>query len=368
MRQFFVFTYKEFLHILRDRWTMLILLVLPVVMLILFGYAISTEIRNTHFVVFDPSRDAATQGMINKLETSEYFIFDGYVHSRQEAEMLFMQGDIGMFIVFSNAFYSNMVHTGEAQVQIVTDGSDPNTANTLTLYAQNLLASYQQDIMENNKVPYQIQSSVRLLYNPAMKGSFNTVPGVMGMLVMLVCAMMTSVSIVREKEKGNMEILLVSPMKPLSLILSKLVPYFTISVLNFATILFIATVIMKVPVNGSWALLFAVSLLFIFVSLALGLLISTLVSKQMVAMLASAMGLMLPAVLLSGLVFPISSMPVAMQWIAQILPVKWYIEATRAIMIMGVDFHSVALQFGILSFMAVVLMILSIRNFKTRLG
>ena len=215
-----------------------------------------------------------------------------------------------------------MLHTGNAQIRIVTDGSDPNTAHTLTLYAQSLMATYQQEIFKTESVPFQIDQQIRLLYNPTMKGLYNTVPGVMGMLIMLVCAMMTSVSIVREKEKGNMEILLVSPMKPLSIILAKVIPFFMISLMNFTTIILIATLIMGVPVNGSWLLLIAVSLLFIFVSLAIGILISTLVSKQMVALLASAMGLLLPAVLLSGLIFPVSSMPIALQWIAQILPVK----------------------------------------------
>ena len=367
MRQFLIFTQKEFYHIFRDRWTMMILLILPVVMLILFGYAITTEIRNSHFVVFDPSRDAATQGIVNKLETSEYFIFDGYVHTPQEAEEIFMRGKIGMFIIFSENFYSNMLHTGNAQIRIVTDGSDPNTAHTLTLYAQNLMTSYQQEIFKTESVPFQIDQQIRLLYNPTMKGLYNTVPGVMGMLIMLVCAMMTSVSIVREKEKGNMEILLVSPMKPLSIILAKVIPFFMISLMNFTTIILIATLIMGVPVNGSWLLLIAVSLLFIFVSLAIGILISTLVSKQMVALLASAMGLLLPAVLLSGLIFPVSSMPIALQWIAQILPVKWYIEAMRSIMIMGVGFSEVSMQFAVLSVMAVLILTLSLRNFKIRL-
>jgi len=367
MRQFLIFTQKEFYHIFRDRWTMMILLILPVVMLILFGYAITTEIRNSHFVVFDPSRDAATQGIVNKLETSEYFIFDGYVHTPQEAEEIFMRGKIGMFIIFSENFYSNMLHTGNAQIRIVTDGSDPNTAHTLTLYAQSLMATYQQEIFKTESVPFQIDQQIRLLYNPTMKGLYNTVPGVMGMLIMLVCAMMTSVSIVREKEKGNMEILLVSPMKPLSIILAKVIPFFMISLMNFTTIILIATLIMGVPVNGSWLLLIAVSLLFIFVSLAIGILISTLVSKQMVALLASAMGLLLPAVLLSGLIFPVSSMPIALQWIAQILPVKWYIEAMRSIMIMGVGFSEVSMQFAVLSVMAVLILTLSLRNFKIRL-
>jgi len=367
MKQFWVFTQKEFYHILRDRWTMLILLVLPVIMLILFGYAITTEIKNARFVVFDPSRDVATQGIVNKLEMSEYFIFDGYVSSPAMAEDLFKKGEIGLFVMFSEKFYSNMLHTGDAQVGLVSDGTDPNTANTLTLYAQNLIASYQQEISEAQGVPYQISPEIKLLYNPSMKGSFNTVPGVMGMLIMLVCAMMTSISIAREKEKGNMEVLLVSPMKPISIILAKVIPYFCLSVVNFATILSIATIIMGVPVNGSWFLLTLVSLLFIFVSLAIGLLISTLVNKQMLAMLISGMVLMLPAVLLSGLIFPVSSMPMLLRWVAQILPVKWYIEATRSIMIQGVGFSSVALQVGVLSGMAVILVFVSIRNFKSRL-
>ena len=265
MRQFLVFTQKEFYHIFRDRWTTLILLLMPIMMIILFGFGITTEIKNTKFVVFDPSKDVATQGVINKLTTSEYFTLNGYLSNIDQVEPLFQKGEIGLAIVFSERFYENFLHTGDAQIQVIADGTDPNTASTLTNYATALISAYQQDLMKTQNIPYQIKPEVKLLYNPTMKGAFNTVPGVMGMILMLICSMMTSVSITREKELGTMEVLLVSPMKPLTLILAKVVPYFTISIINLITILLLSHYALKVPINGSLLLLFFISLLYIFV-------------------------------------------------------------------------------------------------------
>ena len=226
---------------------------------------------------------------------------------------------------------------------------------------------YQQELMGIENMPYQIRTEVKLLYNPTMKGAYNIVPGVMGMVLMLICAMMTSVSIAKEKELGTMEVILVSPMPPLLIVLSKIVPYFIISLINFTNVLLIAYFLLEVPINGSLFSLYFVSIIFIFVALALGLLISSVTDRQLVALLMSAMGLMMPVVMLSGLMFPIENMPIVLQGIAQIIPAKWYIEAIRDIMIKGLGLKDVLLEISVLSLMAVVLITASLKKFKIRL-
>ena len=367
MDQFFAFVKKEFYHIFRDAWTMIILLVLPVVMLILFGFMMTTEVKNTQFAIYDPSRDEATQAIVNKISLSDYFIFSGYLDSPEQIEAVFRKGNIGLVVVFGERFYENMMHTGDAQVQLIADGSDPNNASTLTMYATSLIASCQQDMMGEMEIPYQIKPEIKFLYNPTLKGSYNFVPGVMGLVLMLICAIMTSVSIAREKELGTMEVLLVSPMKPIQIIISKVVPYFFLSVINLATILLLSVFLLGVPVNGSLSLLIFISLIFIFVSLALGLLISSVVEKQMVALLTSAMVLMSPVMMFSGMMFPIENMPWILQIFSQIIPAKWYIVAVKKVMIQGLGFTSIYQEFIILSTMAVLLITLSINRFKYRL-
>lgn len=367
MRQFIVFTQKEFYHIFRDRWTTLILLVLPILMIILFGFGINTEIKNTKFAVYDPSRDVATQGIVNKLSTSEYFTLCEFVNAPNEIENIFREKGVGLVVVFSEKFYENLLHTGEAQVQLITDGTDPNTASILTAYATNLIFSYQKQLIANQEIPYQIKVEIKLLYNPTMKGVYSTVPGIIGVILILICAMMTSISIAREKEYGTMEVLLVSPMKPIVLILAKVVPFFCISIVNLVTILLLSVFVLKVPIVGSIYLLIFVSLLYIFVALSIGLLISSVVDKQMVALLISGMALMLPFVYLSGMMFPIESMPIALQWISNIIPAKWFIIAMRNIMIKGLGFTSIVKELAILSIMALFFITVSIKKFKLRL-
>lgn len=368
MKKFLVFTQKEFYHIYRDTWTMMVLLVLPILMILLFGFGITTEIKNAKFAVYDPSRDMATQKIIDKIKTSEYFTLEAYLDDPNQIEDIFQKGEIGMVIVFGERFYENMVHTGDAQILLIADGTDPNTASTLTSYASRLVASFQQEQMgAAAQLPYQIKTEVKLLYNPTMKGAYSTVPGVMGMILMLICAMMTSVSIAKEKEMGTMEVILVSPMPPILIILSKVLPYFTISIINFFTILILGVFVLKVPIVGSIWLLTLLAVLFIFVSLALGLLISSLVEKQIAALLISVMGLMLPVVLLSGLMFPIDNMPIVLQGLAQLIPAKWFIVAVKAVMIKGLGITAILKELAVLTLMAVVLIAASLKKFKTRL-
>jgi len=365
------FVKKEFLHIFRDTWTVIILLLLPVLMIILFGFGITTEVKNIHIAVYDPSNDVITQKIVNKLATSEYFIFDRYINRIEEAEEVLKKGDIGMVVVFSERFYESMMHSGDAQIQLIADASDPNTASTLVNYATALISGYKQELRVNSQCSIPnlplITPEVKLLYNPTMKGAYSTVPGVLGMVLMLICAMMTSISIAREKESGTMEILLVSPLKPLTIILSKTAPYFVLSIINFINILLLSTFVLKVPVTGSLGLLFGLAMVYIFLSLALGILISTITSSQLVAMLISGVVLMLPTVFLSGLIFPVENMPLILQGLAQIMPAKWFTAAAKNIMIKGAGIESVATELIVLSSMAILLLTISIKKFKNRL-
>lgn len=367
MDQFLTFVQKEFYHILRDRWTTIILLILPVLMLILFGYGISTEVKNTKVAVYDPSRDAITQGIVAKLEGSEYFTLGSYLTGPSEIEKCFTKSDYGLVVVFGTNFSSRLTQPSEAQIELIADGSDPNTASILTSYASTLILSYLQEQNKGQNTGSLITPEIKLLYNPSMKNSFNTVPGIMGVVIILICALMTSVSLTREKEYGTMEVLLASPMKPLLIIFSKVIPYFCLSLVNLATILTLARYMLGVPIKGSFMLVVFVSLIYIFVSLALGLLISTIAKKQIVALLISGAGLMLPVVYLSGMLFPLESMPSALQWFANIIPAKWYIIAMRNVMIKGLGFSSVIREVVILSVMAAFLITASFKRFKIRL-
>lgn len=366
MKQFFAFVRKEFYHIFRDRRTMLILLGMPVVQIILFGFAISTEVKNVRVVVLDPSNDVMTRRIVDRIGASEYFRMERMIHSPEELETIFREGDADLAIVFSTRF-ADGIYSGDSQIQLVADATDPNMATTRTNYAVGIIASVQQEMLPPGVSVATIVPDVKLLYNPQMKSTYNFVPGVMGLILMLICAMMTSISIVREKETGTMEILLVSPVKPLFVILSKAVPYFVLSFINLVTILLLSVYVLHVPVAGSLFWLITVSLLFIFVSLALGLLISSVTRTQVAAMLASGLILMMPTMILSGMIFPIESMPLVLQIISDILPARWYIQAVRKLMIEGVDITLVLKEVGILALMAAVLITVSFKKFKNRL-
>ena len=356
MKQFISFIRKEFFHIFRDRRTMLILLGMPIVQIILFGFAITTEVKNVRVAVLDPSNDVVTRRIIDRMDASEYFTVIRRLHSPADMEASFGRGEIDMALVFSERF-SDKLYTGEARVQLVSDATDPNMATMQAGYAANIISSAGQEML-----PPGVHAAAIV-----PQSAYNFVPGVMGLILMLICAMMTSISIVREKETGTMEVLLVSPVKPLFIILAKAVPYFVLSFVNLTTILLLSVYVLDVPVAGSLFWLVVVSLLFIFVSLALGLLISTVTRTQVAAMLVSGLMLMMPTMLLSGMIFPIESMPVILQAISAVLPARWYIQAVRKLMIEGVDVSLVLMEVGILATMAVLLITVSFKKFKHRL-
>lgn len=355
MKQFISFIRKEFYHIFRDVRTMAILLIMPVIFIILFGYAITTEIKLAPIAVFDQSRDELTRKITEELSANEYFELYKQVDSYAEAQELLRQSKVTLAVIFPPQFAS----TPDAQVQILADASNPNEATQLTAYTSSVLA---QQIEHKG-----VQSVVKLLYNPLMKGSYNFVPGVMGLIMILICAMMTSVGIVREKELGTMEVLLVSPMKPLYIIIAKTIPYLLLSIVNIATILLLAYFLLEVPMNGSLLLVIFISLLYALVSLCLGVLISTVAETQQSAMLMSGFVLMLPVILLSGMMFPVENMPAILQYISHIVPAKWYIIALKDVMIKGLSFGDIWQEVIILTAMLAGIIGLSVKRFKVRL-
>jgi len=367
MKQLLSFIRKEFYHILRDKTTMMILLLMPIIQIILFGFALTTEVKDTQVAVLVPTNDEASSRIIDKLNASAYFDVVARIHTTDEIQPIFRDAKAKLVVVFEDHFGEKLRHNGTAHIQLLADATDPNAATSFTFYASNIINSYQQELMGENKNPYQITPEVKMLFNPQMKSSFNFVPGVLGMIMLLICAMMTSIAIVREKEMGTMEILLVSPMKPIYIILSKITPYFVLSCVNFATIMLLSVFVLGVPIAGSFMSLVAVSLLYIFVSLSFGLLVSTITHSQQAAMLVSGMGLMIPVMLLSGMMFPIENMPLPLQWLSNIVPAKWYIRAVKAIMIEGLGITSVLKEVGVLCLMGIVLVTISLKKFKVRL-
>lgn len=367
MKQLYSFIRKEFLHILRDRTTVMILLLMPVIQIILFGFALSQEVKNTPVAVVVNTNDASTQKLIDRIDASEYFDVIKLVHNTDEINIAFRDGKAKLVMVFEDHFSENLKHSGVAHVQLIADATDPNAASSFTFYATNIINAYQQELTPVQTNTGMVQPEVKMLYNPQMKSSFNFVPGVLGMIMILICAMMTSIAIVREKEMGTMEILLVSPMKPIYTILSKIAPYFVLSVINFITIILLSVFVLNVPIVGNFGTLVVVSLLYIFVSLALGMLISTMADTQLAAMLISGMGLMMPVMLLSGMIFPVENMPWLLRFISNFVPARWYIDAVKTIMIKGLGFNEIVKDVVMLSLMAAVFIGVSLKKFKVRL-
>ena len=367
MKQFWVFIKKEFLQVFRDQRTLLMLFGLPVVEIILFGFALSNEIKNSEIAVIDYSRDIASQQLINKIQSSGYFDVNQVLLSHDELEAAFKKGIIKLAIVFPENFYQDLSHLNKAQIQVIADASDPNTATQLTGYISSIVTDFQMQNPAGAKLSYTIVPEIRMLYNPDLKSAPNFVPGVMAMILLLICVMMTSVSIVKEKELGTLEILLVSPFKPILIIFSKMFPYLIISLVNVASIIALSVSLLDMPIRGSIVLLFAESFLYIVTGLSLGLLISTQTKSQQSAMFSSMLTMMLPTMLLSGYMFPLENMPKILQFLSYIVPSRWYYTIVKDIMLKGLGFSAIWKETLILAVMTVSLLVISLKAFKIRL-
>lgn len=367
MKRFFGFVKKEFYHIFRDKRSLFILFGMPIAQIMLFGFAITNEINNVDIAILDKSQDVTTEEIINKISASKYFSVQQYLKNENEIEAIFQKGKVKAVLVFEKGFSKKLTTEYNANVQIIADATDPNTANTISNFTSSILQKYQQEINKDVKIPYQIVPETRMVYNKELKSVFMFVPGVMTIILMLVSAMMTSISVTKEKEMGTMEILLVSPLKPYLVIIGKVVPYILLSVINAVVIILLSIFVFKMPVQGSFFLLGLESILFIISSLALGILISTISETQQTAMMISLMGLMLPVILLSGFIFPITSMPLPLQVISNVIPAKWFIIIIKGIMLKGVGLAFVWKETLILLGMTIFFLALSIKKYKIRL-
>ncbi len=367
MKQLRSFIKKEFYHIFRDPRTILILFGIPVAQLLIFGTVIKNEIKDVHIAIYDEAKDVTTQQITNKLLSSGYFILDENLENTNDIETIFRRTKVKEVIVFESNFGENLIKEGKANVQLIADASDPNTARLVISYTTGILNDYVKKMFPNLQLPMQIQPEVRMYFNEEMKSAYMFVPGVMALILMLISAMMTSISITREKELGTMEILLVSPLRPAQIIVGKVIPYLLLSVANAFIIVLIGHFIFGVPVIGSFILLMLETILFITMALCLGILISTIAKNQMTAMFISMIGLMLPTIILSGFIYPIENMPVVLQAVSHVMPARYFITIIRAIMLKGIGILFIWKETLILIGMTVFFIVLSVKKFKIRL-
>lgn len=340
---------------------------LPVVQIVLFGFALTNEIKNSKVLIVDYSKDQATCSIIAKIEASTYFEIYSVTQDPLEMEKAFKKGKIKSGIIFPLNFSYDLHHSGKAQLSIIADGSDPNTATSLTNYLNSIVQDYIHQVSGSRTGLLFVKAETRMIYNPELKGAYNYVPGVMALVLLLVSVMMTSISIVREKEMGTMEVLLVSPFKPLLVILSKAIPYLLVSMVNLAIILLLSVFALGLPFAGSIGLFVLVSVLYIITGLSLGLLISSAAASQQAAMLMSVMGMLLPTMLFAGFMFPIENMPMPLQLFSNVVPAKWYYIIVKSIMIKGLGLSAIFKEVLILTGMTVFLLAVSLKKFKTRL-
>lgn len=367
MKRFFGFVKKEFLHIFRDVRTLAILFGLPIVMIILFGYVVTTEIRDVEVGIWDRSMDQASIQATQKIFSSGYFVPVGYLEREEEIGELFRSGVAKVVVVFEEDFEKKLLTENRASIQLITDASDANSAQLSQTYLQGVLLNYFQSLNQDVQLPWSIEVKSRMFYNEELKGVYMFVPGLMALILMLISALMTSVTIAREKEFGTMELLLASPLKPREIILGKVTPYVLLSFVNALTIILLGFLVFKVPVAGSLWLLLLECMLYITLALSLGVLISTRAKTQQMAMFMSLLGLMLPTILLSGFIFPIDNMPKVLQWLTLIMPPRWFIVIVKNIMLKGTGLAFIWKETLILLGMTLFFILASVKRFNIRL-
>lgn len=366
MKQFIGFVKKEFYHIFRDFRTMLILFGIPVTQILIFGYVVTNEIDNVEIVIMDNAKDEVSRDITNRILSSGYFILNDNISDPNEIEAYFKKGNVKEAIIFEEGLARRMEKEGSGNIQLIVDASDANTAKLIVNYTSSIINTYMKE-QQIAQAPMQIQPQIRMLYNENLEGVYMFVPGTMSLILVIISAMMTSISIAREKEMGTMEILLASPLKPIQIVVGKVIPYFVLSFANAIIIIALAYFLFNVPIAGSLVLLLAESMLFILMALSLGIMISTLTQTQQTAMMISIFSLMLPTMLLSGFIFPVENMPIALQYLSNIVPPKWYIIIIKKIMLMGTSFKYVWMETLILVGMCMVFMLISVKRFKIRL-
>ena len=367
MKRFLAFLRKEFYHIFRDPRTLIILFGIPIAQLLLFGYVMTNEVRNVKIAIVDHSKDDISKRLSQKLLSSGFFQLSAIPSSENEYEELFRSGKVKEIVVFESDFAKNLMKEGKAGIQILADASEPNAAQLIVNYTTAITNNFVKEEFTKGQTPPGINIKVRMLFNENMRDAYNFIPGLIAIILMLISAMMTAITIAREKETGTMEILLASPLKPIQIILGKVVPYMILSVVNALVVLLLGNLVFGVPILGSFGLLFGEILLFIFLALSLGIMISTFVDSQLSALAISGFVLMLPSILLSGFIFPVKNMPIPLQVVANLMPPRWFIEINRTVMLKGGGLDVVWPNTLVLMGMSALFIFISIRKFKIRL-
>jgi ABC-2 type transport system permease protein len=365
---------KEAYHIRRDRRTLGVIIFLPVVQVLLFGFAIRTDVENVRLAIVDPAPDHATLALRNRFAATDNFRLVAVVPRVEALEQLFQRGTAQQAVVFAPGFADRIARGLPAQVLIITDATEPNTGSAAQGYALTVIQAYERDLLEADTArpartaDVRIVPAVRMRFNPTRESSNLFVPGLMAFILTVISALMTAISLAREKETGTLEALLVSPLKPWQIIVGKVLPYLAVGFVSILLVILQARLIFNVPLRGSLLLLLAEGLLFILVSLSLGILISSRTSSQRVAMLGAMIGTMLPTMLLSGFIFPIESMPLPLQIVTNVVPARWFVEIARSIMLKGVGLAYLWQETLVLAGMAAALLIASTRSFSERLA
>jgi ABC-2 type transport system permease protein len=369
MKRFLGFVKKEFLHIFRDYRTLFILFGIPAAQILIFGFAISTDVKNAGVAFLDLSKDETTQKLTDKIISSGFFRRTENLLAYSEIESIFRKGRTKEIVIFEKDFGKKLLGEGKATISIIADGSEPNTATLVTNYTMAIVNDFNREFSgaQENSTGL-IQPEVKMFYNPNLQSQHMFVPGVITMILILICALMTSVTITREKEFGTMEVLLVSPLKPIQIILGKVMPYFLLSFINVVLILVLSWLVFGLSVKGSIILLLAESMLYIMLSLSVGILISIVSSSMQQAIFISLVGMMLPTILLSGFIYPIENMPKIYGYISVLLPPQYFIIIIKNIMIKGTGFLFVWKETLILLFMTLLFIGISAKKFKVRLG
>jgi ABC-2 type transport system permease protein len=369
MTAFWGFVRKEMYHILRDTRSMLILFGMPVIMLVLFGFAIRNEVNEVEFMILDRSQSPISRQLVQTMDQSEQFALRGRIRQEAEIEQQFKQGVAQLVLVFPHHMERDLKRGQQAQIQAIADATDPNTAQLAVEYARAHLRTYQQINLANPNAPPAggVVPVSRMRYNPTLESVNVFVPGLIAVILMLVSALMTSISITREKETGTMEALLISPLRPSHIIIGKVVPYLVLSIVNVVVIVVLALWVFDVPFLGSKGLFFGQSLLYTITGLALGVFISTKANNQQTAMMVALAGLLLPTVIMSGFIFPISSMPEPLQLLSHLFPAKWFLIIVKGIMLKGNTLLEMGMGTLILVGMMILFIGLSIKNFNERL-
>lgn len=368
MREQIAFIQKEFRHIIRDKRTLLIVFVMPIVLVLLFGFAITTEIKDANIAVLDNSKDELSTGLVNKLTSSGYFKVEQYLKPNSELESVFKDGKIKLAIVIPHNFSREYYHDGKVQIQLIADASDLNTATTLINYANSIVKDYGRQVENRPQNASLFTTTVKMLYNSELKSVYMFVPGVLALVLAIISAMMTAISLTKEKELGTMRVLTISPLKASTIVIGKVIPYLVISLIDAFIILGLSVWILGMPINGNFLLLVLVCLIFLFASMSMGIFISAFVDSQQVAAIISMVGLFLPTTLLSGFIYPIENMPAVLQGVCQVFPAKWFIVAIKSVMIKGSGFSYIWIELLVMLAMTTFFIVVSIKQYSKRIS